>query len=362
MENNITKRHQNYVTFEDKVTNCIEQDHYIFNTAFKCIHFIGSLLTDDAYESVRDGLRTVKNNTDPATWTWPTHVELLKHLHNLNATTDISWEAKMQLDKLTMGNTPFPNFLSTFNRLADRCKRQPVQKVELLKAKVSKDLLQNTILKGMELEDDEFDSWCKLFQKTWKGMETIKHINHMTEGKRPVSNQATTPKTQPHPAAVTAAPHPDAMDLSAIRQPAHNHTARPPPGTDSRQWCTENSCCFYCKLPGHRLSECEEKKNTDNKRAQGLLPARPQYNVTFPRPSRAPPAGFQFYNGYTSRFNAPPLYPASHQTYPMQNRAHTGGFVDDNSIHSFAASPSASPSITPSQSISRSGTPHSQGN
>ncbi|EFQ90373.1 hypothetical protein PTT_13055, partial [Pyrenophora teres f. teres 0-1] len=73
MENNITKRHQNYVTFEDKVTNCIEQDHHIFNTAFKCIHFIGSLLTDDAYESVRDGLRTVKNNTDPATWTWPTH-------------------------------------------------------------------------------------------------------------------------------------------------------------------------------------------------------------------------------------------------------------------------------------------------
>ncbi|KAI2483736.1 hypothetical protein Ptr902_06053 [Pyrenophora tritici-repentis] len=218
-----------------------------------------------------------------------------------------------------MGNTPFPNFLSTFNRLADRCKRQPVQKVELLKAKVSKDLLQNTILKGMELEDDEFDSWCKLFQKTWK-------------------------------------------DLSAIRQPAHNHTARPPPGTDSRQWCTENSCCFYCKLPGHRLSKCEEKKNTDNKRAQGLLPARPQYNVTFLRPSRAPPAGFQFYNGYTSRFNAPPLYPASHQTYPMQNRAYTGGFVDDNSIHSFAASPSASPSITPSQSISRSGTPHSQGN
>ncbi|KAE8823769.1 hypothetical protein PTNB85_09894 [Pyrenophora teres f. teres] len=121
----------------------------------------------------------------------------------------------------------------------------------------------------------------------------------MTEGKRPVSNQATTPKTQPHPAAtatpppaITAAPHPNAIDLSAIRQPAHNHTARPPPGTDSRQWCTENSCYFYCKLPGHRLSECEEKKSTDNKRAQGLLPARPQYNGTFPRPSRAPPAGF----------------------------------------------------------------------
>ncbi|KAK1916918.1 hypothetical protein P3342_004473 [Pyrenophora teres f. teres] len=44
----------------------------------------------------------------------------------------------------------------------------------------------------------------------------------------------------------------------------------------------------------------------------------------------------------------------------MQNRALTGGFVDNNSIHSFAASPSAPPSITPSQSISRSGTPHSQ--
>jgi hypothetical protein len=34
MEQNITKRHQSYVTFEDKVISCIEQDSHAFHTEF----------------------------------------------------------------------------------------------------------------------------------------------------------------------------------------------------------------------------------------------------------------------------------------------------------------------------------------
>jgi hypothetical protein len=69
----------------------------------------------------------------------------------------------MQLDKLTMGTTPFPNFLSSFNGLADCCKYQPIQKVEALKLKVTQELLSNAILKGVNLEDDNYTAWCNLF-------------------------------------------------------------------------------------------------------------------------------------------------------------------------------------------------------
>jgi hypothetical protein len=358
-ETNIRKRHQSCITFEDKVISCIDQDRHFFDTEFKRIHFIGSLLVDDAYEAVRDGLRTVKSNVDPANWTWPTHLDLLKHLNNLYATTDLSWDAKMQLDKLTMGTSPFPNFLSNFNRLADRCKRQSMQKVELLKSKVSRDLLQNAILKGIEPEDDDFDAWCKLFQKTWKGMETIQHINSLTEhGKKGAASQQ--PFAKAPQASPTATPHPDAMDLSAIRQGAQNQNAmRPPPGADPRRWCADNNLCFYCKLPGHRLSDCEAKRAADRKRAQGLpLSTRQQFSNGYPRNSRNQLPGYQpntFQQGSANNF--------SFDSGPMQNRAITGGFVEDGSIRSLTPTASAhGSSITPSQSISRALTPIDQGN
>jgi hypothetical protein len=366
MEQNITKRHQSYVTFEDKVVNCIEQDSHVFNNEFQRIHFIGGLLANDAYETVRDGLRTVKTNTDPTTWRWPTHTELLKYLHSIYATIDLTWDAKMQLDKLTMGTTPFPNFLSSFNRLADRCKYQPVQKVEALKLKVTQELLSNAILKGVNLGDDNYTAWCDLFQNTWKGMETIQHFKSMSDNKKkgtiPQPQHPQTPPSQTLQVNLPVTPNPDAMDLSAMRQGTHTQNAmRPPPGVDAREWCIKNRLCFYCKKPGHSLGDCNDKKTADQKRAQGQLP--PRYPNTRNQPVGYQANGFQANgfqrNGFQYNGGFQPNNNYHHD--PMQNRAI--GFVDTNSVYSSApASPTLAPTLTPSQSISRANTPSYQGN
>jgi hypothetical protein len=370
-ETNISKRHQNFVTFQDKVLNCIEQDSHIFNTDFKRIHYICTLLDGDAYEAIRDGLRTIKKDTEQDTWTWRNHHALLKHLASLYATTDITFTAKMDLDKLTMGNTPFPTFHAVFNRLADRCKRQPIQKVEMLKQKVNRELLSNAILKGLTIEDDDYEAWCKLFQTTWQGMEMIQHINSLSDNNKKGTTphqaqkapQITLPVTQ-HP----STPHPDAMDLSAFGQgPPNQGARRPPPGVDVRKWCAENQLCFYCKTPGHMLANCNAKRASDKKRATGELPPQQPYNSypqnntfqpyapsnqTFPRNNSFQPRGN---NSFQPRGN-------SYQSYnlgPMQNlqnRAITG-FIEDGSVHSTTAS-----TLTPDQSISRAGTPSHQGN
>jgi hypothetical protein len=127
-ETNITKRHQSYVTFEDRASNCIEQDRHVFDTKFQRIHFIGSLLVHDAYEAVRDGLCTVKHDTDPSTWKWATYTSVFKYLRSIYATTNIAWNAKMELNKLSMGSLQFANFLSPFVLYANRCQQPPSQK------------------------------------------------------------------------------------------------------------------------------------------------------------------------------------------------------------------------------------------
>ncbi|KAI0568379.1 hypothetical protein Alg215_12206, partial [Pyrenophora tritici-repentis] len=122
----------------------------------------------------------------------------------------------------------------------------------------------------------------------------------------------------------------------------------------------------------HLLRDCPEKDRADQKRAQGFTPARPQfggasnfaqnYQTQFSQKPhlqnghpRTPPSSLQF-NGFPQHSGGHPSY----SSLPMQNRA-MGGFIEYGSVHSpTPLTPSSS--ITPSQSVSRTNTPQSQGN
>ncbi|PZC87773.1 hypothetical protein A1F95_11231, partial [Pyrenophora tritici-repentis] len=63
------------------------------------------------------------------------------------------------LDKLNMGNTNFPNFLATFNRYANSSRRSATKKVDLLKLKVTPELLDRALTRKGSLAVDDFLGW-----------------------------------------------------------------------------------------------------------------------------------------------------------------------------------------------------------
>ncbi|PZC87771.1 hypothetical protein A1F95_11232, partial [Pyrenophora tritici-repentis] len=242
------------------------------------------------------------------------------------------------LDKLNMGNTNFPNFLATFNRYANSSRRSATEKVDLLKLKVTPELLDRALTRKGSLAADDFSGWCALFQDIYADMEELQH--YKSQAQRLQSNKTNAPDQHTQKAPQAPTPHPDAMDLGAVAQGRpHNTVMRPPPGIDSRQWCIDNGLCLYCKSTGHLLRDCPEKDRADQKRAQGFTPARPQfggasnfaqnYQTQFSQKPhlqnghpRTPPSSLQF-NGFPQHSGGHPSYSSP----PMQNRA-MGGFIE----------------------------------
>ncbi|KAI1559280.1 hypothetical protein PtrEW4_011815 [Pyrenophora tritici-repentis] len=333
-ESNATKRQQNYLTFANKIKANFRNDRAYFTSEFMKIHYICGLLDSVAYTAIQEEILTIDDADDDANWAWKDSEELFKALDKLHAPGDLSRNARIELDKLNMGNTNFPNFLATFNRYANSSRRSATEKVDLLKLKVTPELLDRALTRKGSLAADDFSGWCALFQDIYADMEELQH--YKSQAQRLQSNKTNAPDQHTQKAPQAPTPHPDAMDL------------------------------------GHLLRDCPEKDRADQKRAQGFTPARPQfggasnfaqnYQTQFSQKPhlqnghpRTPPSSLQF-NGFPQHSGGHPSYSSP----PMQNRA-MGGFIEYGSVHSpTPLTPSSS--ITPSQSVSRTNTPQSQGN
>ncbi|EDU47297.1 predicted protein [Pyrenophora tritici-repentis Pt-1C-BFP] len=337
-ESNATKRQQNYLTFANKIKANFRNDRAYFTSEFMKIHYICGLLDSVAYTAIQEEILTIDDADDDANWAWKDSEELFKALDKLHAPGDLSRNARIELDKLNMGNTNFPNFLATFNRYANSSRRSATEKVDLLKLKVTPELLDRALTRKGSLAADDFSGWCALFQDIYADMEELQH--YKSQAQRLQSNKTNAPDQHTQKAPQAPTPHPDAMDLGAVAQGRpHNTVMRPPPGIDSRQWCIDNGLCLYCKSTGHLLRDCPEKDRADQKRAQGFTPARPQfggasnfaqnYQTQFSQKPhlqnghpRTPPSSLQF-NGFPQHSGGHPSYSSP----PMQNRA-MGGFIE----------------------------------
>ncbi|PZD22374.1 hypothetical protein A1F96_11183, partial [Pyrenophora tritici-repentis] len=162
-ESNATKRQQNYLTFANKIKANFRNDRAYFTSEFMKIHYICGLLDSVAYTAIQEEILTIDDADDDANWAWKDSEELFKALDKLHALGDLSRNTRIELDKLNMGNTNFPNFLATFNRYANSSRRSATKKVDLLKLKVTPELLDRALTRKGSLAVDDFLGWCALF-------------------------------------------------------------------------------------------------------------------------------------------------------------------------------------------------------
>ncbi|KAI0568534.1 hypothetical protein Alg215_12129, partial [Pyrenophora tritici-repentis] len=140
-----------------------ENDRAYFTSEFMKIHYICGLLDSVAYTAIQEEILTIDDADDDANWAWKDSEELFKALDKLHALGDLSRNTRIELDKLNMGNTNFPNFLATFNRYANSSRRSATKKVDLLKLKVTPELLDRALTRKGSLAVDDFLGWCALF-------------------------------------------------------------------------------------------------------------------------------------------------------------------------------------------------------
>jgi hypothetical protein len=345
-EKDIAKRQQQYVTWRSQIQRCFGMDEHIFNTEFRRIQHIATLLKDDAYDIHQENFETVTENpTDPSRWHWQTHKSVFKTLNDQYATLDLSRQAGIDFDNLWMMNKPFQNFIAEFNRLATKSGKTNSQKVEALKVKVSQELADVSTNRSDKPRPDDFEGWSKLFQTIYQDLQEKAHLdklrNNRPSARRALSMQPTFQHTN-QPTTSSGSTDSDAGDpmvLDARRRP------RP-----SREQCAQQGLCFYCKQPGHSRDSCVEKQKNDAKFGRG----RPQFRYSMsnqvgrgttvtqpymPRP-RNPMNQFtrfpsQFGLLQPSQFSQPSPY--------SRLRATEGGFVEEEVAGTM--SPSLSPSI-----------------
>jgi hypothetical protein len=359
-DKDIAVRQQKYVNWRSQINRCFVVDSEVFDTELRRIQFISGLLTDDAYDVNRDFFDTITENPhNPERWHWQSAKAVFQDLNTQYQTMDLSLKASQDFDNLYMTNKPFQNFVADFNRLASKCGKTPEQKVEALRKKVSQELSDALaiLVIGRPAKTD-FDGWSRLCQDVYNSLEEQKHIDRLRNN-RPGSQNPNRAAQNQSARGAQNNPTPDAGDPMVL------DAARPRP---TRNQCREHNLCFYCKKPGHTVSNCEEKKRADARWGQpGMAPpqeqtASPQFGYGRGRGQpynrdHAYPGRGQYYNSLVRPQNAQsrPAFnnPASDQNYQYPGnrfRQIEPGFVEGEITSSTTGSPPSSftPSFTPS--------------
>ena len=195
-DKNIADRQQQYVTWRDKIITNFEVDQSFFRTEFSKIHHVASRLSGDAFEGVRDHIKTIKgpSDLDKTGWKWDTHKKLLQWLDSQYETLNMSRQAQQDLDKLLMNNKPFPNFLAQYTKHADRCGRSPEARVEDVKTKISDDMHKILTTRGCKAAKGDFAAFCAELQSIWEDMQEGAHYYTQRHGHK---SQQPTQKTAP---------------------------------------------------------------------------------------------------------------------------------------------------------------------
>jgi hypothetical protein len=375
-EKDITKRQQEYVNWRSQLQRCFGMDQHVFNTEYRRIQHVASLLKGDAYDLFRDSFETVTQNpTDVSQWAWKTHTEVFTTLNNQYATLDLSRQARIDFDNLWMTKKPFQNFIAEFTKLSLKSGKTELQKVEALKVKVSQELADVSTNKDNKPAPDDFDGWCKRFHTIYQDLQEKAHLDALRQNRIGARRQN---QEQNNYQSITAGVQPQPQNTS---EPMVLDIRGPRP---SRDQCIQQGLCFYCKLPGHSKSTCPEKARNNAK--YGHPPRVPQPNQQFPTTQLPPPSPGALaprqpsprpffpprqqqtpWNSQTQYFQPSPrpFFPPRQQQAPWNsqtqyfqpsplNRLRTHGFIESETP-STTSSPSPGPATPTSVAPSRVG-------
>jgi hypothetical protein len=254
-EKNIAKRQEEYINWRSQINRCFTVDNHIFNSEFRKIQHIAGLLASEALDLTREHFNTITEHpSDPELWYWRTTEAVFASLNRQYETVDLTREANLKFDILKMKSRQFQDFIAEFNSLATRCKKTIEQKVDALRLKVSQELSDAVTHRDQPSRTD-YEGWCRLYQKVYDNLQDQNHYNMLRVGQQTFrtpknldKNQDRTPQT---PSNFASQIHDDPMQLDVMKP-------RP-----TRDECTQKNLCFYCKKPGHRRDQCEEKKRND---------------------------------------------------------------------------------------------------
>ncbi|KAK4232735.1 hypothetical protein C8A03DRAFT_39655, partial [Achaetomium macrosporum] len=258
-EKDPAERQVAYINWRFKVGRNIVTDAEFFDTDFKQLQYVASMLDGKAYRGFQarfDKLTELRDKREE--WPWQNTAALLAELNTIYITMDLSRAAKRDLEKLWMKNTPFPTFVAKFQSLATEAGKTPEQKVDELKKRVSKELADHMRLASIKDTPAAADlpGWIEFFQNAWDKDEEHKQFSEFREGKVPGQSRpftqtqnASRPSQQQTQAKVNQG---DPMQLDAARQ-----------GRPDKSTCIAMNLCYYCKKPGHGIADCAERVAND---------------------------------------------------------------------------------------------------
>jgi hypothetical protein len=297
-EKDIEKRQEEYVGWRSKAMRNLAVDKAVYNTEFRRLQYIGSMLDGSAYTLVRQSLDAITMNPDDTgLWEWKTADDLVEFLNGQYETIDLDRTASRNFDNYFMTNKPFENFIAEFNKLATLAGKTDKQKVEALQLKVSNEVIDEVMHRSGKPGNDDWPGWKKLCQDVYNDLEQSKHIRKMRSRREPGPRTASENPRQNNPPA-PAAPIADVAEPMQLNAASASEARR----RERR----ERGLCYYCGGT-HRIRDCQEKMNNDAK-----------YSIqnNTPRNDAARGRG-RGRRGYYSPRHSSPAPNATHQPQPQ---------------------------------------------
>jgi hypothetical protein len=245
-EKDTVKRHTEYTTWRSKIKMRHAVDAAQFANEFEKILHVAQLLEGDAYLAIQGHVDVIMNNpNNPVAWQWKTATKLLEALDRQYDNLDLIAQAGRELKELSQKDTPFPDFLTRFTILADRCRYTDALKVQDIRAKVNGKMKKSLISQYPLPGSEDWPGWVQLLRGLAENIANDEHQRRM-------NNPAThTPHT-------TGTGHnPDAMDLDRI------HLAKISP--EEMAYRIANNLCKRCGQPGHYAVNCDGRGNVINR-------------------------------------------------------------------------------------------------
>ncbi|KAL2019739.1 hypothetical protein VTK56DRAFT_9183 [Thermocarpiscus australiensis] len=231
-EKDIVKHQVNFVNWRSQVGRVIQTDDHIYRTEFAKLQYAAGCLTGKAYRLFQPRFdKLTEKEDEQQEWPWKIVGDLFKELNGLYATMDLGKTAALDFDDLWDSRTP------------------NAQKVDDLKRKVSRELLEQFRGHIDVPGPEEFIKWCEFFQKLWDRQQEVAHYDKLRPSPKNNQSNHVHPRQEAASAQQTGG---DPMQLDAVRRLFV-----------SKEQCRANGLCFYCKKPGHGIGECEEKRRAD---------------------------------------------------------------------------------------------------
>lgn len=330
------KRQTEYKNWKHACKGVFALDRPIFDTAFKRLMYLSSMMKGEALDTYRELLALTQEYPDDTNrWKWQDENAFFATLDRHYVVTNEELDASTKFDNIRMGTRTYPEFAPELLTLAQKAHKSKAETVRGLRTKISQALATQVSSLDVLPGSEDVDGWHTVLSKKWDRIVEDAHLAGLRDARGALNHAARATPTPTFTTNQTSPNEGDPMVLDAMR----------PTRTD----CIQQRLCFYCKKPGHGKIDCEEKKRNDAK--FGRAPFTHQMQSTpqgQPATRFGPPRQHQWQPQHPSQYsrtsqqtfqNFPPRQqtPGAYGTFrqrtnnPYYNRAmeeHPQGFIE----------------------------------